>query len=106
MPKMTIPPQTYKNFAAQQVKIKNMKPSQFVQWAHSFYGNAYRDGYDKGFNDAQEKFSQNGINVSEDVDVEILDIDSIRDILLSVRGIGEKRAEEVIGKLVEKGEEQ
>lgn len=91
----TIPPETYKNMAAQHVRLKSMKQGQFVRWACSFWQSAY----DEGFEEAEKKYTQDGINVSENIDAQVLDMDGLREILLSVKGIGEKRAEQVLQKI-------
>lgn len=92
---MKISPETYKNMAAQHVRLKSMKQGQFVQWAVSFWKKAYNEG----FSEAEKKYTQDGINVSEDVDAQVLDLDGLREILLSVKGIGEKRADQVLKKI-------
>ena len=92
---MKISPETYKNMAAQHARLKSMKQGQFVQWACSFWQNAYNEG----FEEAEKKYTQDGINVSEDIDAQVLDLDGLREILLSVKGIGEKRADQVLKKI-------
>ena len=49
--------------------------------------------------EAEKKYTQDGINVSEDIDAQVLDMDGLREILLSVKGIGEKRADQVLKKI-------
>lgn len=92
---MKISPETYKNMAAQHVRLKSMKQGQFVRWAVSFWQSAY----DEGFSEAEKKYTQDGINISKDIDAEILTLDGLREILLSVKGIGEKRADQVLKKI-------
>ena len=92
---MKIPPETYKNMAAQHVRLKSMKQGQFVRWAVSFW----QEAYNEGFSEAEKKYTQDGINVSEDIDAQVLDMDGLREILLSVKGIGEKRADQVLQKI-------
>lgn len=88
---MKISPETYKNMAAQHARLKSMKQGQFVQWAVSFW----QEAYNEGFSEAEKKYTQ----VSEDVDAQVLDLDGLREILLSVKGIGEKRADQVLKKI-------
>ena len=87
---MKISPETYKNMAAQHVRLKSMKQGQFVQWAVSFW----QEAYNEGFEEAEKKYT-----VSEDIDAQVLDMDGLREILLSVKGIGEKRADQVLKKI-------
>ena len=92
---MKISPETYERMAAQHVRLKSMKQGQFVQWAVSFW----QEAYNEGFSEAEKKYTQDGINVSEDIDAQVLDLDGLREILLSVKGIGQKRAEQVLQKI-------
>ena len=94
---MKIPPETYKNMAAQHVRLKSMKQGQFVQWACSFWQNAYNEG----FSEAEQKYSQSGINISEDIDASVYDADTLYSDLLTIRGIGPKRARDIIDKITE-----
>ena len=92
---MQMSPETYKRMASQHQRLKAMKQGQFIQWACSFWQNAY----DEGFSEAEKKYTQDGINVSEDIDAEVLTVEDLREILLSVKGIGEKRADQVLQKI-------
>ena len=94
---MNISPETYKNMAAQHVRLKSMKQGQFVQWAVSFW----QEAYNEGFSEAENKYTQDGINVSEDVDAQVLDMDSLREILLSVKGIGNTLATRILNTITE-----
>lgn len=94
---MKIPPETYKRMAGQHSRLKAMKQGQFVQWACAFWQNAY----DEGFSEAEKKYTQDGINISEDIDAKVLTVEDLKEILLSVKGIGEKRADLVIRKIEE-----
>jgi hypothetical protein len=94
---MKISPEIYKRMAMQHARLKTMKQGQFVQWACSFWQNAY----DEGFFEAEKKYTQDGINVSDDIDAKIFTIEDIREILLSVKGIGEKRTNQVLQKIGE-----
>lgn len=92
---MKIPPETYKNMAQQHKRLKSMKQGQFVQWACRFW----QEAYNEGFTEAERKYTQNGVNVSADVEAEVLTKDKLMDILLSVKGIGQKRAEQVLERI-------
>ena len=94
---MKIPPETYKNMAAQHVRLKSMKQGQFVQWACTFWQNAYNEG----FSEAEQKYSQSGINISEDIDASVYDADTLYSDLLTIRGIGPKLARDIINKITE-----
>ena len=101
---MKISPEVYKHMAAQHARLKTMKQGQFVQWACHFWQNAY----DEGFTEAEQKYAEHGINVSDGVDVEVWDeedlltLDDVWDAMLSVKGIGLRRAKEVIKLLLKK----
>lgn len=92
---MKIPPETYKNMAQQHKRLKSMKQGQFVQWACRFW----QEAYNEGFTEAERKYTQNGVNVSADVEAEVLTKDKLMDILLSVKGIGQKRDEQVLERI-------
>ena len=91
---MKISPDTYKRMAAQHVRLKSMKQGQFIQWACSFWQNAYNEGFADG--------KSKGIDIPEDIEVEIwneedlLTLDDVFNAMLSIKGIGIKRATAVI----------
>ncbi len=92
--KRQLDPDTYKKFAEQHTFIKQMATGQFVQWAHKFYNNAYNDGEKAAL---EEIRSAPGAPVfSQEQEAKVYEMDDIRQILLSVKGIGPRRAEEVI----------
>lgn len=92
---MQISPETYERMASQHVRLKSMKQGQFVRWICSFWQNAYNEG----FSEAEQKYSHDGISISEDIDAKVLTIEELKEILLSVKGIGEKRADQVLQKI-------
>lgn len=71
--KVVMTPQLYSNFGAQYKRLKSMKQGQFVQWACHFWQNAYNEG----FTEAQQKYSQSGISISEDIDASVYDADAL-----------------------------
>ena len=95
--KIVMTPQLYSNFGAQYKRLKSMKQGQFVQWACHFWQNAY----DEGFTEAQQKYTQSGISISEDIDASVYDADTLYHDLLTIRGIGPKRARDIIDKITE-----
>ena len=99
MAALKIPPETYKRFSIYYKRLKSKGLADFVSWMVKFWEDTHNEGYDKGFADAEKSYTQEGVAVSEDVDAEILDVDRLREILLSVKGIGERRADEAIRKI-------
>ena len=95
--KVFMTPQLYSNFGAQYKRLRTMKQGQFVQWACHFWQNAY----DEGFTEAQQKYTQSGISISEDIDASVYDADTLYHDLLTIRGIGPKRARDIIDKITE-----
>lgn len=95
--KVVMTPQLYSNFGAQYKRLKSMKQGQFVQWACHFWQNAY----DEGFAEAEKKYTQSGINISEDIDASVYDADTLYSDLLTIRGIGPKLARDIIDKITE-----
>ena len=90
-------PQLYANFGAHYKRLKSMKQGQFIQWACSFWQSAYNEG----FSEAEQKYTQSGINISEDIDASVYDADTLYTDLLTIRGIGPKRATDIISKITE-----
>ena len=68
-----------------------------MQWAVSFW----QEAYNEGFSEAEKKYTQDGINVSEDVDAQVLDLDGLREILLSIKGIGNTLATRILNTITE-----
>ena len=74
-------------------RIKNLSFSDFNKWAISVFGNAYESGYKDGKAEAEENCT---VSVTED---------ELMEIILSVKGIGQKRADELMGKICKETEE-
>lgn len=73
-------PITFQNFK----QLKKMTLNEINRWALSLYQSGMQDGIDL---------------TNEDIVAEISE-DTLREILLSVKGIGPKRADEVIEKIL------
>ena len=77
-----------------------MSSSEFVMWANRYYELAYNDGRDSTYKELAD--NKDSIIVPDYVDAEIyeedevLDMEQLMDILLSINGIGIKRANKVI----------
>ena len=77
-----------------------MSSSEFVIWANRYYELAYNDGRDSTYKELAD--NKDSIIVPDYVDAEIyeedevLDMEQLMDILLSINGIGIKRANKVI----------
>jgi hypothetical protein len=95
--KIAMTPQLYANFGTHYKRLRSMKQGQFVQWACHFWQNAYNEG----FEEAQQKYTQSGINISDDIDASVYDADTLYSDLLTIRGIGPKRARDIINKITE-----
>lgn len=96
-----MPASFYASMGPQQEKLKRMKRGEFTKWMTSLYSSAYDDGWNACV-DAFNAGQQNGnIIVPEDVEAEVFDADALMDVLLSVKGIGRRRAEEVIRRIAD-----
>ena len=84
---MQISPEIYKRMASQHARLKSMKQGQFVQWAVSFWQSAYEEGL-------------TAAGIPEDAETFVMDEEELLDILLSVKGIGKKRADEILQKIL------
>lgn len=98
--KSDISSERYKKLISDHRIIKSMKPSQFIQWATSFYTSAYNEGRNSAYDDIAA--NKDSIIVPDYIDAdiyeedEVLDMTQLYEILLSVKGIGIKRANKVI----------
>ena len=97
MKKIEIDPQKYRDLGRDFCKVKKLGLSQFIRWVASIY----QSGYDDGWNGAMDSYKETngGIAIDESVEAEVIDSDLLMEILLSVKGIGKKRAQEVIDKI-------
>lgn len=89
---MNISPETYKRMAMQHARLKSMKQGKFVQWACSFWQNAYHEGL---------VAAEGGSDVEVWDENDLLTLDDVRDAMLKVKGIGARRADAVIELLME-----
>ena len=93
-------PQEYQRMIGLHKIIKKMSSSEFVIWANRYYELAYNDGRDSTYKELAD--NKDSIIVPDYVDAEIyeedevLDMEQLMDILLSINGIGIKRANKVI----------
>jgi len=103
MAKTIIPAALYANLANEFKTLKKRSLSGFIQWVNSIYGS----GYDEGWKACKDKYmdTKGGIVVDESLDVEIWDaediltLDDVLEAMLTVKGIGPRRAAMVIEKL-------
>ena len=95
--KAEISPEKYRQFCKDFNKVKGYSVARFIQWVNA----VYQSGYDDGWNDAMDSYKETdgGIAVDESVDAYVLDADTLYDVLMSVKGIGEKRARIAIDRI-------
>ena len=74
--------------------IKSMKPSQFIQWTNSFYKMAYNQGRDDAF--VEMVNCKDNIILPEDVEASVYTDEEMLELILSVKGIGINRANQLI----------
>lgn len=106
MTKNVIPPDSYTRMSKEFVKVKKMGVSQFIQWMTSIF----QSGHDDGWNACVDAVMTAGehFTVDNDTEVEVVDecdlltLDDVRDVMLSVKGIGTRRADAVINILANK----
>ena len=93
-------PQEYQRMIALHKVIKKMSASEFVQWANRYYELAYNDGRDSTYKEIAD--NKDSIIVPDYVEAEVyeenevINMEQLMDILLSVNGIGIKRANKVL----------
>ena len=100
MTKNVIPPDSYARMAKEFAKVKKMGVSQFIQWMTSIF----QSGHDDGWNACVDAVMTAGehFTVDNDTEVEVMNecdlltLDDVRDAMLSVKGIGERRTNTVI----------
>lgn len=76
-------------------KIQKASYNDFNYWITEVYTSAYKDGYEDGYKECVD--SNNECLLAE------VDDDRMMEILLSVKGIGKNRAEQVMEKLSQEG---
>lgn len=104
MTKNVIPPDSYARMTKEFTKVKKMGVSQFIQWMTSIF----QSGHDDGWNACIDAVMTAGehFTVDNDTEVEVvnesdlLTLDDVREAMLSVKGIGVRRADMVIQKLI------
>lgn len=104
MTKNVIPPDSYARMAKEFAKVKKMGVSQFIQWMTSIF----QSGHDDGWNACVDAVMTAGehFTVDNDTEVEVvnesdlLTLDDVWNAMLSVKGIGARRAGMVIQKLM------
>ena len=96
---MKVTPETYQRMGEQLQRVKKMKQGEWMRWITAFW----KDGYMTGYAEAKEDFTQHGVIVPENVEAQVLDPAELLQVIMSVKGIGERRARQVLAKLT--GEE-
>ena len=93
-------PQEYQRMIGLHKVIKKMSASEFVTWANRYYELAYNDGRDSTYKEIAD--NKDSIIVPDYVEAEIyeenevINMEQLIDILLSVKGIGINRVNKVI----------
>ena len=72
--------------------LRSMSYNQFNRWVQSVYATAYQDGYDEG----GKEFGNTPL---------VLDEDSLYELLISVPGIGDKMANKIVDRFLERWDE-
>lgn len=93
-------PQEYQRMIALHKVVKKMSASEFVQWANKYYEFAYNDGRESTYREIANNKDSIIIPDYVEADIyeedEVLDMFQLMDILLSIKGIGSKRANKVM----------
>lgn len=92
--KIDISPDKYAKLMKDFKTIKSMKPSQFIQWVNSFYKQAYNQGRDDAF--AEMVNCKDNIILPDDVEASVYTDEEMLELILSVKGIGINRANQLI----------
>ena len=93
-------PQEYQRMIGLHKIIKKMSASEFVVWANEYYELAYNDGRDSTYKELAD--NKDSIIVPDYIDAviyeenEVLNMEQLIDILLSIKGIGIKRVNNII----------
>ena len=93
-------PQEYQRMIGLHKIIKKMSASEFVVWANEYYELAYNDGRDSTYKELAD--NKDSIIVPDYIDAEIyeenevLNMEQLIDILLSIKGIGINRVNNII----------
>lgn len=92
--------QEYQRMVGLHKIIKKMSASEFVIWANEYYELAYNDGRDSTYKELAD--NKDSIIVPDYIDAEIyeenevLNMEQLIDILLSIKGIGINRVNNII----------
>lgn len=104
MPKNIIPPDSYARMSKEFIKVKKMGVSQFIQWMTSIFQSGHDDGWnacvDAVMTAGEHFMVDNEIEVEVMNESDLLTLDDVRDAMLSVKGIGARRADMVIQRLM------
>ena len=97
MSQMNIPPDVYGQIQKDFKNVKKMSLNSFLTWVRSIHSTAY----DEGWNDAIDKFmnARGRVNINNEIDAVVVDDYELYNTILSVKGIGRNRANEVVRKL-------
>ena len=93
-------PQEYQRMIALHKVVRKMSASEFIIWANEYYELAYNDGRDSTYKELAD--NKDSIIVPDYIDAEIyeenevLNMEQLIDILLSIKGIGIKRVNNII----------
>ena len=93
-------PQEYKRMIGLHKVVRKMSVSEFIIWANEYYELAYNDGRDSTYKELAD--NKDSIIVPDYIDAEIyeenevLNMEQLIDILLSIKGIGIKRVNNII----------
>ena len=99
-----IPPDSYARMQKEFAKVKKMSLSGFIDWITSIFQSGHDDGWNACLDtvtNAGEHFVVDGETEVEVMNGEdLLTLDDVMDAMLSVKGIGQRRADLVIEKLI------
>ncbi len=97
MPKTTIPSDTYTDFLKDFKLVKSLNLTGFIKWVRSIHESGYYDGWCECID--RMKDARGKVNLDDEIELMVLEVDDLRETMLSVKGIGVRRVEEVIEKL-------
>lgn len=104
MAKNMIPSDSYARMAKEFKKVKKMGLSQFIQWTTSIFQSGHDDGWNKCVDAVMTAGEHFMVDNETEVEVvnenDLLTLDDVRDAMLSIKGIGARRADMVIQKLI------
>ena len=83
-------------------RLRKMSFNDLNRWLRSFWDTAYQTGVDDAVDNGVVKVDEGEPKIPENMTTAISN-DDLFDLLLSIKGIGEKRANEILDKLEEFG---